>query len=298
MEEVSLQPKHYLTCLWPGMAELWWRGRFSALPAAIAFAAVVNALLVAKFIYSDWLSGGLVLLACWVVAAAWVVLTIRAIRELPLLLTPLQASEEPDRFPEAQIAFLRGDYPEAEKLLGENLAIEPRDPPALLLLSAIYRHTGRLHASKLLLTEIRKLEVADNWGLEFAAEQARLERDIEAREESESEGHPDEDDDEGASAESGESDSGESENPVESENPAENENAGENEGEPGNEDVDQEIVASRSRGTNDDTIDNSPADDLAEDLVDGLAADQCQEHDQADDDGTSYEDDSLGNRAA
>ncbi|MBB3209959.1 hypothetical protein FHS27_005804 [Rhodopirellula rubra] len=263
------------------MAELWWRGRFSALPAAIAFAAVVNALLIAKFIYSDWLSGGLVLLACWVVAAAWGVLTIRAIRELPLLLTPLQASEEPDRFPEAQIAFLRGDYPEAEKLLGENLAIEPRDPPALLLLSAIYRHTGRLHASKLLLTEIRKLEVADSWGLEFAAEQARLERDIEAREESEPEG--DADDDEAASAEPDES--------------AE-QDEGENENEPSNDDVDQEVVASRSRGTNDDIIDNSPADDLAEDLVDGLAADQCQEHDLADDDGTSYEDDSLGSRAA
>ncbi|MCM2370601.1 hypothetical protein [Aporhodopirellula aestuarii] len=183
MEEVSIQPKHYLTCLWPGMAELWWRGRFSALPAAVAFAAIVNALLVAKFIYSDWLSGGLVLLACWVVAAAWLVLTIRSIRELPLLLTPLQASEEPDRFPEAQIAFLRADYEQAEQLLNENLAIEPRDPPALLLLSAIYRHTGRLHASKLLLTEIRKLEVAEPWGLEFAAEQARLERDVAAREE-------------------------------------------------------------------------------------------------------------------
>jgi hypothetical protein len=183
MEEISLQPKHYLTCLWPGMAELWWRGRISALPAAIAFAAVVNALLIAKFIYSDWLSGGLVLLACWVVAAAWIVLTIRSIRELPLLLTPRQASEEPDRFPEAQIAFLRAEYAVAEKLLNANLAIEPRDPPALLMLSAIYRHTGRLHASRLLLSEVRKLEVAEQWELEFAAEQARLERDVNAREE-------------------------------------------------------------------------------------------------------------------
>ncbi len=197
MEEISIQPKHYLTCLWPGMAELWWRGRISALPAAIAFAAVVNALLIAKFVYSDWLSGGLVLLACWVVAAAWIVLTIRSIRELPLLLTPRQASEEPDRFPEAQIAFLRAEYPVAEKLLNESLAIEPRDPPALLMLSAIYRHTGRLHASQLLLTEVRKLEVAEQWELEFAAEQTRLERDLNAREregeEGEEEGEASED---------------------------------------------------------------------------------------------------------
>lgn len=181
MEEISIQPKHYLTCLWPGMAELWWRGRVSALPAAVAFAAIVNSLLVARFIYSDWLSGGLVMLACWVVAAAWLVLTIRSIRELPLLLTPRQASDEPDPFPEAQVAFLRADYPEAEKLLNQTLAIEPRDPPALLLLSAIYRHTGRLHASELLLAEVRKLEVADHWELEFAAEHTRLQRDIEAR---------------------------------------------------------------------------------------------------------------------
>lgn len=181
MEELSIQPKHYLTCLWPGLAELWWRGRVSALPAAIAFAAIVNALLIAKFVYSDWLSGGLVQLACWVVAAAWLVLTIRSIRELPLLLTPRRASEKSDPFPEAQIAFLRADYAEAERLLNETLAIEPRDPPALLMLSAIYRHTGRLQASHLLLGEVRKLEVADRWELEFTAEQARLQRDIEAR---------------------------------------------------------------------------------------------------------------------
>lgn len=183
MEEISLQPKHYLTCLWPGMAELWWRGRISALPAAIAFAAIVNALLIAKFVYSDWLSGGLVMLACWVVAAAWLVLTIRSIRELPLLLTPRQASEEPDPFPEAQVAFLRADYAEAEKFLNATLAIEPRDPPALLLLSAVYRHTGRLHASQLLLAEVRKLEVADRWQLEFGAEHSRLQRDIQTRNE-------------------------------------------------------------------------------------------------------------------
>ncbi|TWT97292.1 hypothetical protein Pla100_24430 [Neorhodopirellula pilleata] len=181
MEEVSIQPKHYLTCLWPGMAELWWRGRLSALPAAIAFAGVLNALLIAKFIYSDWLSGGLVMLACWVVIAAWLVLAIRSIRELPLLLTPRLVSDEPDRFPEAQVAFLRGDYASAEDYLTACLSIEPRDPPALLMLSSVYRHTGRLHASELLLSEIRKLEVAQKWDLEFQTEEARLERDIEAR---------------------------------------------------------------------------------------------------------------------
>ncbi|WP_236621437.1 hypothetical protein [Rhodopirellula sallentina] len=259
------------------MAELWWRGRFSALPAAIAFAAVVNALLIAKFIYSDWLSGGLVLLACWVVAAAWLVLTIRAIRELPLLLTPLQASEEPDRFPDAQVAFLRGDYEAAEKLLGENLAIEPRDPPALLLLSAIYRHTGRLHASQLLLTEIRKLEVADNWGLEFAAEQSRLERDIAAREEDQIE--------EEAEDEAGEAAQPEPEDEAHPEATERTEQA-----------TDAEDSAQRDpeRGAESDSgaASERTGASLSEDLVENLAEDQSRE--RGDEDLPNHNDDNEG----
>lgn len=216
MEEVSIQPKHYLTCLWPGMSELWWRGHLSALPAAIAFAAVLNALLIAQFVYTDWLSGGLVMLACWVVIAAWVVLTVRSMRELPLLLTPREASEEPDRFPEAQIAFLRGDYPAAEDYLNACLAVEPRDPPALLMLSGIYRQTGRMSAAQLLLGEIRKLEVAQKWDLEFQIEESRLQRDLDAREEHSAEGQP--------SRADGETETDETDGELETENSQETEN--------------------------------------------------------------------------
>ncbi|EGF27051.1 tetratricopeptide repeat protein [Rhodopirellula baltica] len=181
METVSIQAKHYWTCLWPGMSELWWRGRLSALPTAVAFAAVVNALLIAKFIYPGWLSGALVMLACWIAVAAWVVLTVRSFRELPLLLAPRQVSDQPDRFAEAQLAYLTGNYALAEEALTAGLSIEPRDPPALLLLAAVLRHTGRLNAADALLTEIPKLEAAAAWNLEWESERARLERDLDAR---------------------------------------------------------------------------------------------------------------------
>ena len=181
METVSIQAKHYWTCLWPGMSELWWRGRLSALPTAVAFAAVVNALLIAKFIYPGWLSGALVALACWIAVAAWVVLTVRSFRELPLLLAPRQVSDQPDRFAEAQLAYLTGNYALAEEALTAGLSIEPRDPPALLLLAAVLRHTGRLNAADALLTEIPKLEAAAAWNLEWESERARLERDIDSR---------------------------------------------------------------------------------------------------------------------
>lgn len=193
MDTQSITLKHYWTCLWPGLSELWWRGRLSALPAAIAFAAVVNVLLVARFVYSQWMSGALVWLACWVVAAAWLVLTIRSIRELPLLLTPRAVSDEPDRFPDAQTAYLRGDYAAAEEALTAVLAIEPRDPPALLLLAGVYRHSGRLQAAEMLLQGMAKLDVTATWETQWRCEFDRLDRAKTPDEEIPEEGITDED---------------------------------------------------------------------------------------------------------
>jgi hypothetical protein len=172
-----LDRKLYLSCLWPGLPELWWRGRVSALPTALAFAAAANFLLVAKFIYPEWLSSGLVRMAGWIGVAIWLFCVVRSVREMPLLLNPRRASGQPDRFVEAHQAYLRGQWAEAESLLSDCLAIENRDPPSLILLCGVYRHTARLEAAERVLEEIRLTEAADGWWLEVAAEQNRLERD-------------------------------------------------------------------------------------------------------------------------
>ncbi|HBJ37157.1 MAG TPA: hypothetical protein DDZ51_20870 [Planctomycetaceae bacterium] len=169
--------KLYLSCLWPGLPELWWRGRISALPTALAFAAAANFLLVARFVYPEWLAGGLIRMAGWVGVAIWLFCVVRSVREMPLLLNPRRASGQPDRFAEAHQAYLRGQWAEAESLLSDCLAIENRDPPSLILLCGVYRHTSRLDAADRLLEEIRLTESADGWWLEVAAEQNRLERD-------------------------------------------------------------------------------------------------------------------------
>jgi thioredoxin-like negative regulator of GroEL len=142
----------------------------------LAFALALNLLLVTRYLYPEWLSGGLVTMAFWVGIAVWGSCVVRSIRELPLLIAPRRASDDPDRFPDAHAAYLRGEWRAAEELLTEVLAIEPRDPPALLLLTGIYRHTDRLESAELLLGEIRRLEVADRWWLEVDAETRRLER--------------------------------------------------------------------------------------------------------------------------
>ncbi len=171
-----MSAQYYLTCLWPGLAELWWRGRLSSVPTALGFAAALNLMLVMRFLYPEWLTSGLVRLACWVGVAVWLYLVVQAIRELPGLIAPRSVSDEPDRFPEARHAYLNGNWSEAEGLFTDLLAIEPRDPPSLLLLCGVYRRTDRLDAATQLLDEIKRLEAADGWWMEIAAEQRRIER--------------------------------------------------------------------------------------------------------------------------
>ncbi|MCG8648799.1 MAG: tetratricopeptide repeat protein [Pirellulales bacterium] len=189
-----MEARYYLTCLWPGLPELWWRGQLSALPTAIAFALALNLMLVARYLYPEWMSSGLVALAFWVGIATWLFLVVRRVRELPQLLAPRQVSDQPDQFDVAQVAYLRGDWGEAETRLNQVLAIEQRDPPALLLLTGVYRHTGRLEQAEMLLAEIRRLEVADPWWLEVDLEARRLDRALERERESAAEAAPDETD--------------------------------------------------------------------------------------------------------
>lgn len=149
----------------------------AALPTAVAFAAAVNFLLVARFIYPEWLTLTLVRMAGWVGVAVWLFCVLRSVREMPALLNPRLVSEQPDRFVEAHLAYLRAQWPEAESLLADCLSVENRDPPALLLLAGVYRHTGRGEAAERLLEEIRRTEAADRWWLEVDGEEKRLRRD-------------------------------------------------------------------------------------------------------------------------
>src|SRR6056297_1986126 len=109
-----MEAKYYATCLWPGLPELWWRGRLASLPAAIAFTLALNFTLITRYIYPQWLPAGLVSMAFWIGLVAWVVYVARSMRELPTLLVPRQVSDQPDRFPEAHAAFLAGNWSEAE----------------------------------------------------------------------------------------------------------------------------------------------------------------------------------------
>lgn len=166
--------KMYATCVWPGLTDLWWRGRLSALPYAIAFGGVLNLYLIAQFVYPEWLPKSVNQLIFWVGFPIWLLFIFRDIKLLPSTVNDEQTLSTEDLFNDALAHTLRKQYVEAEGLLTDMLAIEPRDPPALLLLAGLYRTTNRYDAANLLLREMRRLEVADRWWLEIQAEERRI----------------------------------------------------------------------------------------------------------------------------
>jgi tetratricopeptide (TPR) repeat protein len=171
-----MNPSRVAIALWPGLPELWYRGRWSALVPAIVFTCALNFLIVARYVYPEWLVPALVRLACWVGLATWVVLTIRAVGRIPALLHPRSVSGEPDQYDAARTEYLQGNWTAAEALLAKCLEIDPRDCPALLLLASVYRQTDRLQAAERILESLDRLETADHWWLERQTERRRLSR--------------------------------------------------------------------------------------------------------------------------
>ncbi|MEM6690647.1 MAG: tetratricopeptide repeat protein [Planctomycetota bacterium] len=171
---MTLRPIHYLTCFWPGLPEIWFRGSLAALPFAIIFTFGVNLILWTQFVYVGLLPEPLDRVVFWLAAIFWLIAAIRSAGRLSRIVPPTSTSKEPDKYPEALGAYLRGQWTQAERILTTILAIEARDPPALLLLTSIYRQTDRLEAAEILLDEVERLEAAIPWATEISIERNQI----------------------------------------------------------------------------------------------------------------------------
>lgn len=174
-----MRPSALVTCLWPGLAPLWWRGAWSGLYEAAAFTLGFNLLLVATFVWPQWIGSPWPMLG-WVTAAMfWLSACWRAWRNLPRLVDSRPDAQSEVLFTSAQAEYLKGNWYDAEKQVEQLLARRPRDVEGLLLLATLQRHTQRTQAAEQTLDRLEKLDGAQRWTLEIDHERRQLKRQAE-----------------------------------------------------------------------------------------------------------------------
>lgn len=167
----------WATCLWPGLAKLWYQGDGWALAVSVLFAAVVNLLLVSTFLWPHWLPALLAWIGWPLVALTWTTSAIHTLRHLKDFQRPIPQVDV-GLFIQAQHEYLRGHWFEAETILQRLLAESRNDVPSLLLLATLYRRTRRFDEASRQLLRIEQLDAAFYWSFEITQERRRLERGL------------------------------------------------------------------------------------------------------------------------
>jgi len=190
----------YLLCGWPGLANLWLRGSWSALAFAIGFSIVVNLALVSTFVWPALL-GETFPIAVWpMILFVWSISVMISGRMVPAWSVPPVPSWELERdvrdekkaeettkdsadldihathtlFNRAQTEYLKGHWTEAESLLRRRLATAERDVEARLMLATLLRRTRRMQPALEQLREMERFDESVHWEFEIRRERELL----------------------------------------------------------------------------------------------------------------------------
>ena len=175
---------HGASCLWPGLPHLWTRGSWAGLAVAVGFTALGNGLLLATFVFDEWMTGQSLWIGYGTLVAVWLIagwhgrLVLR--RHSAGLVGEPRGEQSQDRkqeqrdrlFREAQQSYLRSDWVATEKVLLQLLKQDARDVESRLMLATLWRHQGRTAESLRQLDRLERLEAAEKWSHEIAAERA------------------------------------------------------------------------------------------------------------------------------
>lgn len=165
-----------LTCLWPGLAPLWWRGHWAGLVEAVAFATGLNLLLMATYVWPQWVEQPWPTMSWFALSGVWVFACWRNWHKLPTLVDDQLDNTSQALFVQAQTEYLKGNWYDAEKLLQQLLVRRPRDIEGLLLMATLFRHTRRRDEAVTTLERLERLNGSGRWLLEIAHERQKLKR--------------------------------------------------------------------------------------------------------------------------
>lgn len=162
-------------CLWPGLPAAWMLGLVRGLLIALVYTWCVCGLLLATFVWPDWVAVSLLRLLWLVAIATWSVAAFRNCWSLPRLLATSDAKSSL-ALVSAQQEYLRGNWFEAEASVLQVLHQHPRDAEALLLLAGILRRTRRFQPALRRLGQLELLETAAMWHFEIQREKGWIAR--------------------------------------------------------------------------------------------------------------------------
>jgi len=160
--------------LWPGLPQLWLDGAWSGLALAIGSAALLNLLLLSTFVWVELLAPPVLLVGWLAVGAVWIGSAGLAYLTGKRRGSDRQAASTEDLFRHALGEYLRGNWYEAETVLGRLLRCEPRDIEARLMLASLLRHTRRLQEARQQLIRLERLEGCEKWSLEIGTERTLI----------------------------------------------------------------------------------------------------------------------------
>ncbi len=171
--------------LWPGLPQLWKHGDWVHLATATGFAMLLNLAILSTFLWSELLAPEARSLAWLAVVVVWVGAAVFSVQWSGG--QPQGTPVQDDRFPEAQDHYLKGNWFEAEHLLGGQLRRNPRDVESRLMLATLLRHNGRCEEAAWHLDRLQRAEGSEQWGLEIRREREMLakaqQREVESPEE-------------------------------------------------------------------------------------------------------------------
>lgn len=158
----------WTTYLWPGLPRLWYGGLWSGLLLAVGFAALTNALLLATFVWVELLSPRYLQFAWLGTGAVWI--GSAALSAWFGQGVPRRATSAEAMFRGALREYLKGNWFEAQRILGRLLHLHPRDVEARLMLATLMRHTERHEEALEHLSRLELLRDAGKWAAEIEAE--------------------------------------------------------------------------------------------------------------------------------
>jgi hypothetical protein len=162
--------------MWPGLPRIWSLGSWSGLAQAVGFAFVVNLAVLGSFYWVELLPSGMPALVWLAIGLFWLGSALFSCRSDGQGRSQADNGGEAESFSQAIEHYLRGNWYETQRVLGNLLRRNPRDIEAGLMWATVLRHAGRHQEAREQLARLECFEGHQKWGAEILQERKLLEQ--------------------------------------------------------------------------------------------------------------------------